>query len=39
MMVYRKNETPKEVLKEVYAQACELEKMINKLKKLKIYNP
>ena len=29
LMCYRKNETPQEVLKEVYKQACELEQMIN----------
>lgn len=32
MMSYRKDETPKEVLKEVYNQACELEKYIAKYK-------
>lgn len=31
-MCYRKNETAKEVLKEVYKQACELEYMIKKYK-------
>ena len=33
MMSYRKNETAEEVLKEVYSQACELEKLINKYKR------
>lgn len=32
LMVYRKSETPEDVLKEVYTQACELETMINKHK-------
>lgn len=32
MMSYRKEETPQEVLKEVYRQACELEELINKYK-------
>lgn len=35
MMTYRQNETPKDVLKEVYNQACELETLINKCKKQK----
>ena len=34
LMVYRKNETAEETLKEVYAQACELEGLISKFKKL-----
>lgn len=33
MMAYRKNETPKEVLNEVFSQACELEKLIEKQKR------
>lgn len=33
LMCYRKNETAKEVLQEVYKQACELEKLIVKYKK------
>lgn len=33
MMCYRKNETPQEVLKEVYKQACKLEKLIEGYKK------
>ncbi len=32
MMVYRKNETSQETLKQVFSQACELEKMIMKHK-------
>ena len=32
MMIYRKNETAKEVLSEVFSQACELENMINQNK-------
>ena len=32
LMTYRKGETAKQVLKEIYAQACELEEMINKYK-------
>ncbi len=32
LMIYRKGETAKDVLKEVYQQACELEKMIEKYK-------
>ncbi len=32
LMCYRKNETPNEVLKEVYDQACELESFINEYK-------
>jgi len=33
MMGYRQDETPQEVLSEVYKQACELEKMIEEYKK------
>lgn len=33
MMIYRKNETPEEVLDEVFKQACELEKLIDKYNK------
>jgi len=32
LMCYRKNETPNEVLNEVYRQACSLESLINKYK-------
>lgn len=32
LMAYRKNETPQDVLKEVYKQACELEKLIESCK-------
>ena len=32
LMTYSKDETAKEVLEETYAQACELEEMINKFK-------
>ena len=35
LMCYRKNETPQEVLKEVYKQACKLEKLIESNKKTK----
>ena len=36
MMIYRKDETPEEVLNEVYKQACELEKLIKNAKKGKV---